>query len=202
MQKVIFFTADAVATEAEKTQIEKLNTMAEAPYQVMTRNGKSNLNYGAGPEKADLVAGAVPDSYKDVPTIDPDNPPGPTLPATDAIVSNGATVVVKNSAGTVSKNGTATVAASKVSGVALAATEAIVSDAGAVVVHNSTGTAVAGSHTTTVAAGVVSNVKLAATVAPVVNGATVANVTGTGTTATITVANGVITGIALSSPAA
>lgn len=198
MQKVIYFTAGPVATTDEKADIVALNTLAEAPYVVSVLNGSADFNYGAGPQEADLVAGTIPDEYSDVPTIDPDNPPGPVLPATDAIVSNGGTVVVKNSAGTVSKNGTATVAANAVTGIALAATEAIVSNAANVVIQNSAGTAVAGSHAATVAAGVVSNVKLASTIAPVANGATVANVTGAGTTATITVANGVITGIALS----
>lgn len=196
--KIIYFTAGPVATAAEKIAIDKLNAIAEAPYSVYTRNAVGGFKYGAGKESADYVAGTIPSDYNGVPVIDPDNPPEPTLPATDAVVSNGGTVVVKNSAGTVSKNATATVASNTLSDVKLAATEAIVSNGGSVVVQNSAGTAVAGTHTATVASGAVSNVKLAATIAPVANGATVAGVTGTGTTATITVANGVITGIALS----
>lgn len=198
MQKVIYFTAGPVTTTDEKADIVKLNNIAQAPYQISVLNGSADFNFGAGPQEADLVAGTIPDEYEDIPEIDPDNPPGPVLPATDAIVSNGGTVVIKNSAGSVSKNGTATVAANSITGIALAATEAIVSNASNVVIQNSAGTAVAGSHAATVAAGVVSNVKLASSIAPIANGATVANVTGTGTTATISVANGVITGIALS----
>lgn len=123
---------------------------------------------------------------------------GEPLPATSAILANGATVAVRNSAGADSHNGTAVVAASAVTGVNLGATVAMVDNADAVTVQNSAGTAVAGSHAAAVSAGVLSNVKLAPTIAPVVNGATFPGVTGTGTTATITVANGVITGIALS----
>lgn len=156
-KKVLFFTAGPVATAAEKTAIEKLNAIAKAPYSVYSRNAVGNFNYGAGKESADYVAGTVPSAYSAVPVIDPDNPPAPTLPATETVIANGATVVVKNSAGAVKKNGTASVSSNTLNGVTLAATEAIVS-----------------------------------------NGATVAGVTGTGTTATITVANGVVTGIALS----
>lgn len=125
---------------------------------------------------------------------------GPSLPATQALVSNGGNVNVKNSAGTVTKVGVATVAANAISGVALPATSAIVDSGSAPVMQNSAGTAIPGTSVRTVAAGAESNIKLPATVAPVVNGVKInaVSVTGTGNFATITVANGVITAIVLS----
>ncbi|WP_455296450.1 hypothetical protein [Brucella pituitosa] len=117
-----------------------------------------------------------------------------------AVVANGATVSVRNSAGANAKSATAVVTGTTLTGVNLPATTAMLDNAGAVTIQNSAGAAVAGSHTATVAAGVISNVKLAATIAPVANNAALTvPVTGTyATTATITVAAGVITGIALS----
>lgn len=91
-KKVLFFTAGPVATAAEKTAIEKLNAIAEAPYSVYSRNAIGNFNYGAGKESADYVAGTIPSAYSAVPVIDPDNPPAPTLPANQAIVTSGDTV--------------------------------------------------------------------------------------------------------------
>lgn len=91
-KKVLFFTAGPVATSAEKTAIEKLNAIAEAPYSVYSRNAAGNFNYGAGKESADYVAGTIPSAYSAVPVIDPDNPPAPTLPANQAIVTSGDTV--------------------------------------------------------------------------------------------------------------
>jgi hypothetical protein len=122
------------------------------------------------------------------------------LPATSAIVANGATVAMKNSAGSKSVNGTASVAASAVTGVALPATAAIVDSTVVPVIQNSAGTAVAGVNTRTVAAGLETNVRTAATVGFVVNAVKQSGwtVTGTGTFFTPTVANGVCTGGVLS----
>lgn len=122
------------------------------------------------------------------------------IPATSAIVANGATVNVENSAGNLDSPAVATVAAGAVTNVRLAATKTITTTADAVTVQNSAGTAIPGTHPATVAVGVLSNVKLAATVAAVANGAKVnaVSVTGTGNFATFTVAAGVITGIVLS----
>lgn len=81
----------------------------------------------------------------------------------------------------------------------LPATQAVVSNGGTSPVQNSAGAAI-GTGTYTVAANAVSNIKLPANVAGVTSGVKVnaGTVTGTGNFATITVANGVITGIVLS----
>lgn len=126
---------------------------------------------------------------------------GVALEATEAIVSNAQAVTMQNSAGAaIAGTHPATVAAGVVSNVRLAATIAPVANAQNITMQNSAGTAIAGNHPATVAAGVVSNVRLAATVAAVANGAAlVVPVTGTyATTATVAVANGVVTGITLS----
>lgn len=117
-----------------------------------------------------------------------------------AEINNGDTVAVVNSAGADSHNSTATVTAGSLTNVKLAATVAMVDQSDTVTIQNSAGTGVAGSHTATVTAGVLANVKLAATIAPVANGAALTvPVTGTyTTTATVSVANGVVTGIVLS----
>ncbi len=122
-----------------------------------------------------------------------------SLPATIAGLANAGTATISNSAGTTIGTGTAVVAAGVITRIALPATIAGVANAATVVVQNSAG-AQAHNATATVAAGLVSNVKLAATAAIVDNAqALTVPVTGTyATTATLTVANGVITGIALS----
>jgi hypothetical protein len=82
---------------------------------------------------------------------------------------------------------------------ALPATQAVVQNGGTAPVQNSAGAAI-GTGTFTVAANAVSNIKLPANVAGVVSGVKVnaGAVSGSGNFATITVANGVITGIVLS----
>lgn len=121
------------------------------------------------------------------------------LAASVAFVDNGDNLTIQNSAGTaVAGNHAASVTAGVVANVKLAATVAPVVS-GPVTMQNSAGTAIAGVHNATVAAGVLSNVKLAATVAPVVSGVLAGIVaTGTGTTVTVTVANGLVTAVALS----
>ncbi len=122
-------------------------------------------------------------------------------PAGSVVLANGGTVAVVNSASGDSHNAVATVSGTTLTNVKLAATMAMVDSADTVVVHNSAGATIAGTHTAEVAAGVLTDVKLAATVAGVTNGQALTGVTPSGvfaTTVTFTVANGVITAIALS----
>lgn len=114
-----------------------------------------------------------------------------------ATVANGATVAVRDSSGGDSHNATAVVTGTTLTGVNLASTAAIVDNTDSISVVNSAGSSVNGQHNIVVNSGAVS-VRLASSVAPVTNGQTVNGVTGSGTTATISVANGVITGIVLS----
>lgn len=159
--------------------------------------GGANVNDGA---TIAVVNSAGADSHDGVATVAGVSLTNVKLAATVAMVDNTDTVAVVNSAGADSHNATAAVAAGVVTNLVLPATVAFVDNADTVTIQNSAGAAVAGSHTATVAAGVVSNVKLAATVAPVSNGAALTvPVTGTyATTATVSVANGVVTGIVLS----
>lgn len=76
--------------------------------------------------------------------------------------------------------------------------KATVSNAQAVTVKNSAGTTVAPGTTAVVAGSVLTNVKLAATQAVVASGLLTPEATGTGTKVTLTVANGVVTAVALS----
>lgn len=76
--------------------------------------------------------------------------------------------------------------------------KATVSNAQAVVVKNSAGNTVAPGTTAVVAGSVLTNVKLAATQAVVASGLLTPAATGTGTKVTLTVANGVVTAVALS----
>ncbi|UPY96256.1 hypothetical protein [Pectobacterium sp. 21LCBS03] len=128
------------------------------------------------------------------------------LPASVTTISNGDTVSVRNSAGANAKSGTAVVSSSgSLTGINLPATTAMIDNSAAVTVQNSAGTAIAGTHAATVAAGAISNIKLAANIAPIANGTVLSSLPVTnnailaiGTvnrSVTITVANGVITGI-------
>ncbi len=114
------------------------------------------------------------------------------LPASTAVIGNGATVAVRNSAGADSHNGTSvTTAAGALTGVNLAATVALVDNADSVPLLPAAGTTPAqGSGTAAVASGVIAGVRLPATSAVVTNGQTIAV---TGGTVTITVANNVVT---------
>lgn len=94
-QKVIFFTAGPVATAGELEDIGKLNALTEPRYDVKVRNGglTGGMNYGAGIEDADLVAGTIPTAYSDAedyPVIDPDAPPPPTVNANQKVITSGA----------------------------------------------------------------------------------------------------------------
>jgi len=124
-----------------------------------------------------------------------------TLPATQAIVSNAASVTLLPATGTTPAQGTATaaVATNALTGVRLAANRVAITTAATAPVQNSAGAAI-GTGTITVATNAISHVRLPATVAGVSNGAALTvPVTGTyTTTATLSVANGVVTGIVLS----
>lgn len=120
------------------------------------------------------------------------------LPDDQTVVLDGYTVAVRNSANAlIGAAATAVVADNKLKNVKLPATTAAVVTGSTVAVQNSAGAAV-GTGSVTVSAGGVSNVKLPATVATVTSGLSTVAATGTGTKVTFTVANGVITGIALS----
>lgn len=198
-QKIIYFTASAVASEQELADIAALNTMAEPPYLVQVSNASIPAGLGKDgsgadiTEACDFVAGTIPAAYSGVAEFDIDNPPAPELPADQAVVSNGGTVPVTNSAGAAIGNATATVAANAVSRVALPATIAAISNGGTVTVQNSAGAAVAGSHASTVANGALSYIRLAATIAPVAAGnQTIVDAAGKSSTATRTVSAGAI----------
>ena len=83
-------------------------------------------------------------------------------------------------------------------GPVLPATQVVLSHGQNVPIKNSAGVAVPGSANAVVAGGALSSVNLPATVAAVTSGLSTVAATGTGTKVTFTVANGVITGIALS----
>lgn len=128
-------------------------------------------------------------------------PDSNNLASASAAVADGDTIAVQNSAGADSHNATATVANNAISAIKFPATVAMVDNVDTVTVKNSAGSSIAGTHSASVASGVLSNVTLASTVAAVVNGGTLTGVTPSGTyvdTITFTVANGVITAIALS----
>lgn len=65
-KKVIFFTADKVPTPTEITNLDKLLSLTEQPFEVVQRCGLDSLAYGnaAAPEPCDLVAGTpIPTAY-------------------------------------------------------------------------------------------------------------------------------------------
>lgn len=80
----------------------------------------------------------------------------------------------------------------------LPATQALVSNTQPVVLRNSANTEAAGANGVAIVAGNVLSVRLPSTSAVVTSGLSTVTATGTGTKVTFTVANGVITGIALS----
>jgi hypothetical protein len=94
----------------------------------------------------------------------------PTLPGTQAIVSNGGALPVKNSAGaTVQASATAAVSGNTVTGVSLPATQAVLSNGSTVGVKNSVGATVDAGATAAVSAGVLTGVNLVATKAVLTN---------------------------------
>jgi hypothetical protein len=67
-QSIIFFTAGQVATPEEQTAIAALELQAN-PYTLKVFNAKASPDFGYGREETDFVAGAVPQSYSDVPVF-------------------------------------------------------------------------------------------------------------------------------------
>jgi hypothetical protein len=194
-RKVIYFIAGVVPTAPE------LAAIAAIEGQIFIRNASdaTATRYGAKIEPCDAVAGApIPTAYNGKPVATPNDA---SLPATSAVLANGATVSLRNSAAGDAHPGTAVVAANAVTGINItAATTAFVDNADAVSVRNSAGT---DPHpgTAVVAAGLITGVNLAATVAMVDTGDALTGVAPTGTytsTVTFTVAAGVITAITLS----
>lgn len=92
-QKIIFFTAGDVTTDAEKTAIAQLETVTDAYYDLQVRNSKVPNVWGSL-EDADLVAGTVPADYNAKPRIDPTNLPVAGLKATQAVVNNGQVLTI------------------------------------------------------------------------------------------------------------
>jgi hypothetical protein len=192
-QKVIYFTAGPVATVDELADIAKLNAATEQPYSVKVFNGAQSPLYGYGKEAADFVAGTIPTVYNAVPVIDPDAIPDP------GGVGVGGTVDVTDLQGGTVEVTIDSVDAGAGVGSITDPTKSIFTNGENVNVTNS-----AGSKTVT---GVVAidgaedvAIALGATQAIITTAqALVVPVTGVyATTATVTVANGVVTAIALS----
>jgi len=199
-QKIIYFTAGAVATAEELSEIAALNALAETPYLVQVSNAAVPAGLGKDSEGAeiieqcDFVAGSIPAAYSEIAEFDPQNPPAPDLPDDQAVVTDGGTLNVDGVSVTLAVSGNA------VTGTTLPATNAIIADAGTIPVQNSEGAAI-GTGTLTVAANEPSNIKLPATIAGVANGAavTIQNSAGAAVAGThsATVASGVVSNVKL-----
>ena len=100
-KKIIYFTAGPLPTVEEAADIAKLNAVTEAPYSVAVRNSQVPLSSGGPTEDCDFVAGSIPAPYdnddeeegKIYPEIDPDDIPTVALSATQAVVSDGQTLL-------------------------------------------------------------------------------------------------------------
>lgn len=96
-KKVIYFVAGVTPDATELADIAKLNAVADKPYDVKVFSKLASANYGAGKAAADYVAvkagGTIPTAYNAVAVIDPANPPGQNLPATQAIVTHNVDMV-------------------------------------------------------------------------------------------------------------
>ncbi len=182
------FVAGTVPTEYGAIPV--WNPAAELPEGVATVNNTANVS---------VRNNAAGDPHNAQAVVSGNTLVGVNLGSTVAMVDQSDTVSVRNGAGADPHNATALVTNGVLSGVNLAATVAMVDNSDSLPLQNSAGTA-KGNVTATVAAGAVSNVRTPATAAIVTNNeALTVPVTGTyTTTATVTVANGVITGIALS----
>jgi hypothetical protein len=101
MSKVIYFTAGAVPTTAEKLAIAALNARAAEELTVSVRNGLASNSYGAGIESADYVMGTRPAAYSSTETF-------PALPDTIGDIAQNAVVTVKS--GELKSKGTLTIA--------------------------------------------------------------------------------------------
>lgn len=92
-QKIMYFTAGMQPTETEQEEIDALMPLIEPRFEVVVRRGDGvgTMNYGAGVEATDYVAGSPPAPYDDpddYPVADPENPPT-GLPETQTIVNDG-----------------------------------------------------------------------------------------------------------------
>lgn len=91
-QKIIYFTAGAVATGPEKTAIDNLNAIVGSSFEVVVRNGAIPNEYAAGnEEQAAYVAGTIPDNdyYEGLPVANPAAPPTPQVKSTQKVLSSG-----------------------------------------------------------------------------------------------------------------
>ena len=66
-QKILYFTAGAVPTAPEATEIAALRALTEAPFQVLVKNGEVLPQYGNTEEveDCDYVAGTPPTEYSE-----------------------------------------------------------------------------------------------------------------------------------------
>lgn len=162
-KKIIYLLAGQSSTVDERAEIAAIEAIALAPYSLSVRtlfNG-AKATYGDGREEdCDYVAGTVPGAgfYHAKPVFDPDLPPDPVLPPTEAVVTDLDVISVANSAASKTVNGTAHVAANAVTNIKLGATDAVISSAQALVVPV-TGAYVT-TATVTVALGVVTGIVL------------------------------------------
>lgn len=142
MQKVIFFTVAALATNAEIAAIAALNARAAKPLEVVVRDGSAvsvGDDFGTDRlEPCDYAAGTVPTAYNAKPAV----PAGLGL-------ANGAAMNVRNSAASKTVAGAAVVNGSGVvTSVDLPATAALLTNTQAVTIGGST-------YTFTIAGGVI-----------------------------------------------
>lgn len=95
LKKLIYFTAGDVPTVDEKADIAQLNAVAVAPYEIAVRSSVRPMSSGGPYENCNYVSGTIPDValYEGKPVVDPDAIPNQFLVPTQAIVSNGQTIV-------------------------------------------------------------------------------------------------------------
>lgn len=62
-KKIIYFTAGAIATQAEKDDISALQALTSPGYQLAVRNSNEETTYSPNLEPTDLVAGTIPTAY-------------------------------------------------------------------------------------------------------------------------------------------
>lgn len=123
MQRIIYFTEDAVPTSGELSAIEDLNAFVKKQYEVLVRNRKESQLYGAGAESLDFKAGTPPDGYGEVPAWQYPEPAG--IEPNQAIVENGNTLAITDE-GANEANATVSVSESAVTGIVLEGTATIV----------------------------------------------------------------------------
>lgn len=139
----------ATITPAQRVEVRDATLSAALAMQRYTQSGTT--------PRADEVAQADPILNAAAAALTVAGASG--LPATSAVVANGATVNVENSAGNLDSPATAVVAGSAISGVRLAATKTIVTSGQALTGVTPTGT-FATTVTFTVAAGLITGIVL------------------------------------------